>query len=105
MTRPQIRPEALLELREAAEWYEEQQPGLGADLVEEFETTLAEALQNLTLSAAVARTPGGQPIRRFRLRRFARYAIYVVVLEEAPVVLAFESADREPGYWHARVED
>lgn len=100
----QIRPEALIELREAAEWYEEQRDGLGTQLLEEFEHTLEEALGRLETSVAIAKTSQGLPIRRFRLRRFARHAIYLVVLDETPVVVAFEHSSREPGYWRNRVK-
>jgi hypothetical protein len=98
MKRRQIWPQALLELRAAAEWYEEQRQGLGGERVDEFERTVDEALENLERSAPVATTRGGLPIRRFRLARFARYAIYVAVFEGVPHVVAFEHGSREPGY-------
>jgi hypothetical protein len=100
----QIRPEALIELREAAEWYEEQREGLGGDLIDEFEQTLEDALGRLKTSAAIAKTAGGLPIRRFRLERFSRYAIYIVIFDDLPVVVAFEHASRKPGYWRDRVK-
>jgi len=99
-----IRPEALVELREAAEWYEEQRPGLGGDLVEEFETTLDEALCNLERGPVVARTSGGRAIRRFRLKRFARYAVYLLEVDDVVHVVAFEHSSREPGYWRDRLK-
>ena len=102
--RRQIRPEALIELREAAEWYEEQREGLGGELVDEFERTLEDALGRLETSAAIAKTSGGLPIRQFRLDRFSRYAIYLVVFDDVPVVVAFEHASREPGYWRNRLK-
>jgi hypothetical protein len=102
--RRQIRPQALIELREAAEWYEEQREGLGGELVDEFERTLEDALADLELSAAVATTAAGLPVRRFRLPRFSRYAIYFVVFDEVPVVVAFEHSSREPGYWRDRLK-
>jgi hypothetical protein len=102
--RRQIRPEALIELREAAEWYEEQREGLGGDLIDEFERTLEDALGRLETSVAIATTSGGLLIRRFRLERFSRYAIYVVVFDDVPVVVAFEHASREPGYWRDRLK-
>lgn len=102
--RRQIRPQALLELRDAAEWYEEQREGLGGDLVDELEQTLEEALKDPELSAAVATTAGGLPVRRFGLPRFSRYAIYLVVFDGVPEVVAFEHASREPGYWRDRLK-
>lgn len=104
MIPPQIRPEALLELREAAEWYDEQRPGLGQELVAEFQRTLEEALGRLETSAPVTRTAAGREVRRFRLKRFSRYALYLVVVEETPIVLAFEHGSRRPGYWRERIE-
>ena len=102
--RRQIRPEAIIELREAAEWYEDEREGLGAELVEEFERTLDGALRDLEIGAVVARTAGGKPVRRFRLKRFYRYAIYVVMFEDLPTVVAFERASRRPEYWLHRAE-
>jgi len=99
----QIRPEALIELREAAEWYEQQRQGLGGELVDEFERTLEVALAHFETSAVIAKTTAGLPIRRFRLDRFSRYAIYLVLFEEVPVVVAFEHSSREPGYWRGRL--
>ncbi len=99
-----IRPEAFLELRDAAEWYEDQREGLGGELVEEFERTLDQALRSLEIGTPVASTVGGLPIRRFRLARFARYAIHVVVHEDVVHVVAFEHASREPGYWRERLK-
>jgi hypothetical protein len=99
----QIRPEALIELREAAEWYEEQREGLGGELVDEFERTLEDALGRLETSAAITKTSGGSVIRRFRLERFSRYAIYLGVIDDVPVVVAFEHSGREPGYWRRRL--
>lgn len=73
--RRQIRPEALFELREAAQWYEDQREGLGGELVDEFERTLEDALGRLGTSTAIAETSRGLAIRRFRLKRLSRYAI------------------------------
>lgn len=99
----QIRPEALIELTEAAEWYEEQRPGLGGELIDEFERTLAHAADSPGTSAVVATTCSGLGVRRFRLRRFSRYAIYLVVMQGLPVVVAFEHSSRKPGYWRDRL--
>lgn len=78
--------------------------GLGGELVDEFERTLEDALGRLQTSAAIAKTSEGLAIRRFRLERFSRYAIYVIVYEGVPVVVAFEHSSREPGYWRERLE-
>jgi toxin ParE1/3/4 len=94
----------MLELREAAEWYENERGGLGAELIEEFEQTLDEALEHLEIGAVVAMTSGGEAIRRFRLGRFSRYAIYLVRSDDIPTVIAFEHASRRPAYWLQRLQ-
>lgn len=99
----EIREAAADELRAAAEWYENEGEGLGAALVEEFERALDDALRNLEIGAVVGRAKGGEAIRRYRLRRFTRYAVYVVVLDETLTVVAFEHASRRPGYWLRRI--
>jgi hypothetical protein len=54
--------------------------------------------------ALAGKTPGGSEIRRFRLRRFSRYAILMADIHGVPTVLAFEHSSRRPGYWRERIE-
>lgn len=98
-----ILPEALAELDEAATWYEEQEPGLGMDLVTEYRKRLADALRLPNSGTFAGVTPSGSVIRRFRLQRFSRYAILVVVGTPSTVV-AFEHSSRFPSYWESRLE-
>ena len=93
-----IRQEAADEIAEAASWYErEAAPGLGADLIAEYETRLATALELPGAGAIVARTARGTPVRRYRLKRFKRYAILMAEIDGRPTVLAFECSSRKPG--------
>jgi len=46
-----IRHEAMIEIADAAQWYEEQRPALGAELLDELESTIREALEHLKTSA------------------------------------------------------
>jgi hypothetical protein len=47
----------------------------------------------------------GDALRRYRLRRFYRYAILMVVIDGMPTVVAFEHGKRKPEYWRARLHD
>jgi plasmid stabilization system protein ParE len=99
-----ILDEATAELDSAATWYEEQREGLGLELVAEFRERLAWALDMPTTGSPVGHTPGGREIRRFRLRRFKRFAILLATIDEVPTVLAFEHSSRRPGYWRDRLK-
>ena len=99
-----IRKEAAEELAEAAAWYErEAAPGLGADLIAEYEARLSKALELPDAGTIVATTAAGTPVIRYRLKRFKRYAILMAVIGGHPTVLAFQCFSREPGYWHDRL--
>jgi hypothetical protein len=100
-----IRKEAAAEIADAAGWYErEAAPGLGAELVAEYEARLATALELPGAGAIVGTTASGQPIRRYRLERFERYSILIAEIGGMPTVLAFACSDRRPGYWRDRLK-
>ncbi|MEX1367898.1 MAG: hypothetical protein AB1Z98_32515 [Nannocystaceae bacterium] len=100
-----IRKEAADELAEAAHWYErEAAPGLGADLITEYEARLAMALELPGAGTVVATTVAGTPVRRYRLKRFRRYSILMAEINGHPTVLAFECSSRRPGRWHDRLK-
>jgi toxin ParE1/3/4 len=104
VNRYRILDEASTELDSAATWYEEQREGLGLELVAEFRARLAWALKMTTTGAPAGYTPGGSEIRRFRLRRFKRFAILLATIDEIPTVLAFEHSSRKPGHWRDRLK-
>ncbi len=100
-----IRREAAKEIADAASWYEEEAaPGLGADLIAEYEERLTLALEVPGGGTIVATTAAGEHVRRYRLKRFKRYAILMATVREVPTVLAFECSDRMPGYWRNRLK-
>lgn len=100
-----IRKEAVEELADAALWYERQAaPGLGADLIAEYEARIENALQLPGAGTIVASTSAGTPVRRYRLERFKRYAILMAEIDGSPTVLAFECSSRKPGYWQDRLK-
>jgi hypothetical protein len=72
-------------------------------MLEEFERRLAQALDEPGVGSIVRVLATGDELRRYRLRRFQRYAILMVVLDGVPTVVAFEHGRRKPGYWRARL--
>lgn len=91
-----IRPEAELDLADAAQWYETQQPGLGHQFLDEA----------LAIFAALAASPHVWQIvhrntRRALLHRFP-FGIYYRIEQDAIVVVAVMHGSRHPRQWKGR---
>ncbi len=99
MTRHRFLPDALTDLEEAAVWYEDQRPGLGAEMLDDFDACIASAIVNLDMGSPAGTTALGNVIRRYRLGRFRRYAILMAVIGEMPTIVAFEHSSRRPRFW------
>jgi hypothetical protein len=97
-----LHPGASADLMAAGDWYEVQVPGLGLDLVEEFDRALdaiAERPATWPLWPGVGEEVG---VRRFLLARFPFAIAYIVEVDEI-VVLALAHLRRRPGYWLGRL--
>ncbi|HEY4943885.1 MAG TPA: type II toxin-antitoxin system RelE/ParE family toxin [Rhizomicrobium sp.] len=97
MKRIAIRPQARIELLEAADWYEARSEDLRAAFLRAFDATIAN----------VVRHPLGYQVvfgavRRAMLRRFP-YAIIYRVDEGEIVVVACIHGARDPVEWRNRV--
>jgi toxin ParE1/3/4 len=91
-----LRPAARAELDGATRWYEERQPGLGAQFLAEVDAAIELA----------SRQPDRYPIkhdkiRSVRVRRFP-YSVFYIVEVDRIVVLAVFHARRDPAIWQAR---
>jgi len=91
-----FRPAARAELDDAAQWYEDRQPGLGVQFVAEIDRAVDHASKH----------PDRYPakygeIRCARVRRFP-YSIFYIVEPRQIVVLAVFHARRDPAIWQAR---
>ena len=87
-------PDARLEYREAAVFYEARQPGLGAAFTREIETAIDRILAAPDLFRFVE-----QDLRRCFARTFP-YAVLYTVEGDFILIVALAHGSRKPGYWH-----
>jgi plasmid stabilization system protein ParE len=85
------------DIADAALWYEQRAPGLGAEFLRAADVTLAEVARMPERFPAVYRES-----RRALLRRFP-YAIYFVATPAQVSVIACMHARRDPRMWEERV--
>lgn len=102
--RYEIRADALREISAAADWHDSESIGLGVDLTQAYRVSLDQALRDPLAAPLAMRLPDGAEVRRYRLDRFYRYSILMLLRNgDKPVVIAFEHSSRRPGYWHNRL--
>ena len=89
-------PEADEELEGSALWYEERQPGLGDDFLDDFERTL----RRIVAEPERWRQFQGDN-RKLNFHRFP-YAIVYSVHRDAIYIKAVMHLHRRPGYWRHR---
>lgn len=97
-------PDASAELFDAAELYEQAEPGLGHPLFDE----VAEAIE------AIETYPEGWPpftgwdrepiVRTKGTKRFHHGVVYFL-RDGEPVILAYAHESQEPGYWKGRYDE
>jgi len=91
-----FRLEAVSDVASAREWYDEQQPGLGADFVRSLEDTLDGVVE---FPEAFPEIAAGH--RRAILKRFP-YVLYYCTGSHGIDVLACLHSSRAPGTWRSR---
>ncbi|HLT38827.1 MAG TPA: type II toxin-antitoxin system RelE/ParE family toxin [Enhygromyxa sp.] len=102
MRRVRLEAKARAELHAAISWYEEQAPGLGAQLWESIDDVLR--LLETTPDGSTT-VPGVSPelgVRRVFTRRFP-YAIVFLVKGDLVEVIAVAHSSRRPNYWMDRI--
>ena len=92
-----LRPEAQCDLDNAFDWYEQQRPGLGVELVARVEEAFREIAK---APERRERVLGG--VRRVPVRRFPYSVYYTVEADRISVVSVFHSK-RDPEVWQSRV--
>ena len=91
-----IDPEALLEIKAAAAFYEENHPGLGRDYLFAVEAAVEEVARHPLMWRRIK----GR-FRWYLLHRFP-YALIYAVQGETIYVAAVMHLKRKPGYWLER---
>ena len=91
-------PEARLEYREAAVFYEARRPGLGASFTHEIETAIQKILEAPDRWRLVE-----QDVRRCLAHTFP-YGILYTVEHGFILIIAVAHGSREPGYWRHRLQ-
>ncbi len=94
-----IRPDALADIESTASWYDEQQPGLGADFVR----TVRGAIHTLPANPLIYRVRDWRRnVRWFSSPRFP-YRIVYCVREELITVFAVIHSARQDRHWKRRL--
>ena len=89
------------ELRAAIIRYEEERPGLGAQLWDEIQRTLSLIQERPGIGERVRRIRVKGVARRFPVRRFPYFVVYREQRELIQIV-AFAHHRQRPGYWRSR---
>ena len=96
--------EALIEVAEAVDWFDNQSSGLGAEFRREFEQNL-ESIGSVPDSFArleFLRSQRWSRVRRAVMRRFS-YVIVFDVRDTEALIVAVYHARRRPNYWFKRL--
>lgn len=97
--------EAVTDLREGFNWYEEREQALGQALTR----AANEAVESVVRSPRVPRLyehpnlPVGTEVRRIQLTRFNEYSLTYAIVNEAVWILAVAHSKRRSGYWIDRL--
>jgi plasmid stabilization system protein ParE len=100
--RLQFLEEAVAEAESAVTWYERRRSGLGQAFAAELDRAFVVVAESPRTWARVPRVAGLE-VRRFLLGRFPYEVVFLVVGEEAVVVIAVAHCSRQPQYWAARL--
>jgi toxin ParE1/3/4 len=99
-----LHEQAYDDVDEAAQWYDEQEQGLGDEFLAELNAYLASLIERPEAwplwSGARSRK---HPVRRRLLSRFP-YGIACQVIDDTVVVVAVAAHKKRPGYWAGRIQ-
>lgn len=96
-----VRPEAEVDIAEAALWYESRDSGLGLELISEVQAAIFRALKDPELFPLLRVNPA---VRRVLTRRFP-YRVFFIVRTDAIVVFAVLHAARYDRVWKHRIKE
>jgi len=93
-----VRPLAMEDIAAAATWYDEQSPGLGAELTDEIISAIRRAQENPNLFRVVRHRDG---MRRVLTGRFP-YRIFFSIIQDTMYVHAVLHGAQHDGRWRGR---
>jgi plasmid stabilization system protein ParE len=93
-----VAPEAAAELKAARDWYEERQPGLGAEFVAAIRAVMGRVREAPAQFPILPRSPD---VRRAVVERFP-YVVVFLVREDSVHVLAVAHQHQHPTFWRGR---
>ena len=95
-------PEAHEELLDAANWYDDEQPGLGEDFLDAIDDSVAQLLDWPNIAHVY---PGWnrEPVVQQRTMKMFPYQILYYIADSYLVVVAYAHNRRKPGYWKDRI--
>jgi len=91
-----VRPEAQTDIREAARWYEDREPGVGLRFLRELRSSLQHINDNPLRFPIIE-----DDVRRALLHKFP-YSIYFVSERDVVSVVAVLHQHQRPGSWKSR---
>ena len=94
---PRKLAQATADIVSAAEWYDDQQPGLGDEFVAEVDVVIRSLARN-----AYAHSVRFADVRCARLKRFKRYGVYYFVWQEEVIVFSVFHGSRHPRWLRER---
>ena len=92
-----VRPEAQTDIREAARWYEDREPGLGIRFIREVRISLQHITDNPLMFPIIE-----EDVRRALLHKFP-YSIYFVAERQRVAIIAVLHQHRRPSAWKSRM--
>ena len=91
-----VRDEAQADIREAAKWYEDREPGLGISFIRELRLSLQHITNNPLMFPVIE-----HEVRRAVLHKFP-YSTYFIEKPDAVVIIAVLHQQRRPRPWKSR---
>jgi len=95
--RIEFHPEALAEFRDAAEFYEKQQHGLGSRFTDAIKSAISHIGESPTSWRIIE-----DEVRRDLTKVFP-YAVLYSIEDSYILIVAVMHCHREPGYWRSRL--
>ena len=84
-------PPAVADIIRAAEWYDDQQPGLGDDFVAEVDAVIKSLPEN-----PYAHAIRFADVRCARLKRFKKYGVFYFIWQDEVIVFSVFHGSRHP---------